>query len=308
MSFIIRENKNVKLEVMGGVGNQLFQYSAGKCLASALGVPLLVDPHLLKSISPSREFELQKIVPTLELVRESYNCEGLSRFMRASTSRLNSNSYLYREIAKILGWSYYSPVIGYDPELIQITKPRRISGYFQSYKYYQALQRDGIHFQVNTIESDWHSQKIRELEAGQVFAIHVRRGDYRALKSSFGLLNFVYYQKAMTEIASKVEHPRFWIFSDEPESAQMMFNSDMEFDIKFIKPPIGSASIIALDLMSRSTGIIIANSSFSWWGAMLGEEKKIVIAPKKWFRSLDDPHELYPESWTLLDSSWDEEL
>ena len=133
-------------------------------------------------------------------------------------------------------------------------------------------------------------------------SLHVRRGDYvtnQKFAMVHGTLPLAYYENAMKHIEQNVENPRYFLFSDDPEWAVEHIRSHHKIDVV----SGGSATEgEELSLMALCKHHIIANSSFSWWGAWLNQKAgKIVIAPKSWFA---DPnrtmHDLIPESWTQL--------
>jgi hypothetical protein len=98
---------------------------------------------------------------------------------------------------------------------------------------------------------------------------------------------------------------QIYIFSDDIQAAKDLLHLSVPSDTVWIIPPIESNSVESLLLMSKAKSIIIANSTYSWWGAALKQEKLDVVAPKKWFRSMDDPQDLYPPQWHLIESSWE---
>jgi hypothetical protein len=144
---------------------------------------------------------------------------------------------------------------------------------------------------------------INEIMDTNSVSLHVRRGDYLINPRAKQLLvvcDAEYYLKSVEIMSSKVERPHFYIFSDDIKWAKE--NIIMPFKTTFVGENGPRKSYEDLRLMSLCKHNIIANSSFSWWGAWLNENpNKIVIAPKQWFRSSEkDTKDLIPESWLKI--------
>ena len=133
-------------------------------------------------------------------------------------------------------------------------------------------------------------------------SLHVRRGDYAnnpSALSTHGLCSLDYYREAVNHIAEKVKEPHFFIFSDDMDWA--VDNIRIKFPCEYIDHNKGPGSSEDMRLMSLCRSHIIANSSFSWWGAWLNPDPtKIVVAPKRWFaRNVETP-DLIPDGWVRI--------
>ena len=128
--------------------------------------------------------------------------------------------------------------------------------------------------------------------------VHVRRGDYAAARSYhsfFGLLPKEYYEKAIAKIKNEADGPTFYFFSDDPAWCRATFTG---LKAEFIDHNAGEQAHKDMVLMSSCRHNIIANSSFSWWGAWLNNNpEKIVAAPASWFKSNRVNSDLLPQSW-----------
>jgi hypothetical protein len=134
-------------------------------------------------------------------------------------------------------------------------------------------------------------------------SLHVRRGDYVAnlkVAAIHGLCSKEYYASAIKFISKKVERPHFFVFSDDINWVENNFK--INYPCTYINQNFSNESYNDLRLMSLCQHNIIANSSFSWWGAWLNcNSEKIVIAPKKWFANSDKRcDDLIPEKWVRL--------
>jgi len=161
-----------------------------------------------------------------------------------------------------------------------------LEGYFQSEKYFKDFE--------GSIKKEFVFKKtpVREVPAG-VCSIHVRRRDYLELKDHHPLCSRDYYLKAMSLIPSY----KYMIFSDDPLWCRENFN---QVNVEVIS---GNTADEDLQLMAMCDNHIIANSSFSWWGAWLGyNDNKKVIAPSRWFGSAKplDTSDIYCKGWKII--------
>lgn len=168
-----------------------------------------------------------------------------------------------------------SPIMDYD-----------LHGYFQSYKYFEHCK-----------ETIYHYLDYPDLKgsiAKNFIAIHVRRGDYVALQHIHPLLTMDYYNKAMSEFPNS----KFLVFTDDYAWCYSNFIGDQFTIWKNNKNPL-----VDLLFMSHCSGFIIANSSYSWWGAYLAKDKP-VVAPKIWAlnESPDSYLDRLPKEWKVLDN------
>ena len=130
--------------------------------------------------------------------------------------------------------------------------------------------------------------------------IHIRRGDYveDIITNQFhGVCNLDYYYRSIEYIASKIKNPYFFVFSDDPLWVKQ--NLILKYPCDYIDQNFGKKDYEDMRVISKCKHNIIANSSFSWWGAWLNiNPNKIVIAPKNWFKSKAiNTKDLIPESW-----------
>ena len=139
-------------------------------------------------------------------------------------------------------------------------------------------------------------------------SLHVRRGDYASnpkTTSTHGLCSLDYYRAAVTHVASKVENPEFFIFSDDIDWVRA--NLQLDFPHHFVAHNQGATSYNDMRLMSLCSHHVIANSSFSWWAAWLSGIDKgnggAVIAPRQWFAGAAGrvgAANRFPSHWELL--------
>ena len=299
------------VRLMGGLGNQMFQFAAGKCLSVKLGVPLKLDLSFLNDRSPRenftyRDFELNgfnikdEIIQTKEIeffVRKAVN---LSKLKINGLNRILFNFRLpFHKIINHPNPSFYE-------HFQSLSNNTLLIGYWQSEKYFDQgrdmirqcflLKDTGIERRVTAFLQE---EKIQEK-----VSVHIRRGDYVLndhINSVHGLCSMDYYIEAMDYISTEVRDSIFYFVSDDMDWVKATF-SKLQGKYKIIFAPADHGPLHDLQVIKLCQHNIVANSSFSWWGAWLNENpKKIVIAPKKWFADeTKDTIDLFPINWILL--------
>lgn len=298
--------------LFGGLGNQLFQYFAGQYLANKSDANLKIDSTFSQfGRSGHSDWIGDTTLPgniTMSAPRHSFRYLDslLKRRLRELLARVIKGKQ--RQL-KILH-QYHSSAPGYDPQVEQLKPSVTIVGYFQTWRYFEALKKKGL---VPEIEmkrpSAWFLEMTNRIDSqGRVLGIHVRRGDYVG-NAEIGSLSMSYYVAATEELRSRgVTWDAVWIFSDDVLLTQNEFKefSNVKENLVFVEPPLGSHAFESMLLLSRCPSLIIANSTFSWWAATLGNQEKSVVCPSKWFAEMEDPKDLYPKNWIQASSSWND--
>lgn len=291
----------VTVLLSGGLGNQMFQYAAAKALAVRLNTPLAIDLYALnrksKTVTP-RSFELDIFsidVPIKNTLQGEFLIKALP-FVQS-----------HRQLFQKLGLFTDTYAILYQPAFETLKGNITLSGYFQNEKYFWNIAdelREDFIFKYPL--KDRNKAIANEIISGESVSIHIRRGDYVSNKSSVN--NFVtcdnsYYDQAITLIKKRIKKPTFYVFSDDIDWVK----NNLDFtdsSVRYIDWNKGKNSYMDMQLMSLCKHNIIANSSFSWWGAWLNNNPdKTVIAPAQWFRDekknmlLDD---FLPKGWIKL--------
>jgi len=305
-----KKKKVIKFILFGGIGNQLFQYFAGQYLAHKSGGVLKIDSAFSQF---GRSGHLDWIG---ELTLPGYISPSAPRFsfryldslMKRRVRDFLARFIQTKEMKLSILHQYHSPAPGFDPQLEQLKPPVTLVGYFQTWRYFQALKDRDLVPEINMKNpSRWFLDMADKLRnQGNVLGIHVRRGDYVG-NAGIGTLSMAYYEAAAEELRSRgAEWDGVWIFSDDVKLAQSEFGEFLkgEENITFVQPPLESHAFESLLLLSQSTSILIANSTFSWWAATLGNPDKYVACPSKWFAQMEDPQDLYPQNWVGVPSAW----
>lgn len=281
--------------LMGGVGNQMFQYAAALALAERHAAVLKLDHTFLKGEQKGctrREYALDRFAVSAEPA----TAEEIARFSGKGVGTLNRIGLLVR--SRLGRISICREHEGCD--ILQAPDNVLLEGYWQSERYFQGVeQRLRKEFTYQLPFSPAHTELAEQLAVMNSVAVHVRRGDY--LHSPVhALCDIGYYQRSLQLIEQRVPDAVPVFFSDDPVWTRQMFGSLK--NALFVDSPETDDACADLALMSRCCHAVIANSSFSWWGAWLNSNPdKIVCAPARWFSGNDrDAQELVPDEWVRL--------
>lgn len=200
--------------------------------------------------------------------------------------------------------AYQSTETGFDPRLEHVPPGTYVEGYFQSYRYFSYLQNRGLSPQFFLREpSEWFQETLLRLQQERPIVVHVRRGDYKG-HPSIGLLKQDYYSNAIRAAKDCAPDARVWVFSDEPEEVRESSFLGKARNQVWLESPQGTSPAEVMLLMSMGSVNVISNSTFSWWGAMIGPEKRVLF-PSPWFKLGMEPRDLIPGKWMRVRSSWE---
>lgn len=301
-------NRNaVTVRLVGGLGNQLFSYYAGKYLSQRIGVELILDTSFIDQGITKHNVTIE----SFDFPERFERLSNQSRWINRSQERVISK--IMREFPgsrraswKMLGL-YLSEKIGYDPNIEEIRTGGAVQGYFQTWRYFHQVSSEGNAFLPRLkYESDWFRDHFERAKSESPIMLHVRRGDYKGLSQTFGLLSAEYYLDAMRTLRDREILGNVWILSDDLYAARQMFAECELSDASFIDSKGSSGSAESLMLLGQGRANVIANSTFSWWGAALSKSKPLVIAPDNWFRGMPQPNEILWPSWLKIPSRWEE--
>lgn len=300
-----KENSQVvTMGIVGGVGNQLFQYYAGAYMAMKLSSKLKIDFSYVGLAGTRHESGIHDLVLPMQYEIVNRRKNKFNEIIWRVHQKICRESILLGRLSTRFLGIYQSSVIGYDPFLDTVANPLSVRGYFQTWRYLNFLRQSGFADPKLANNSTWYVETEELLKATEPVALHIRRGDYKELSDSFGLLSITYYSQAITALNKDLRDRPIWVFSDDMESAKKLLSS-LNFQFTYLMPPSETNPLESLMLMSKCKGVITANSSFSWWAGALAINAKQVIAPSKWFKTLRDPDDLIPENWTRVASSWE---
>jgi len=285
--------------LIGGLGNQLFQYAMARRIAYKNNVSLKLDISDFASYK-LREYRLDKF----NIVAEIATAEEIRRFKKTRYKILSKMFSAYNSIQPVTSRSYIRErFFYYDPEMRNIVNDVYLEGHWPSEKYFfdikEILRQE---FTLRYEMTDYHQELKKQIKNTESVSIHVRRGDYVSnpvVNQVHGTCSMNYYLEAITLITEKIANPHFYIFSDDPDWVKENFIIPCTFTIVRNEEQRDYEDLL---LMSMCKNHIIANSSFSWWGAWLNpREDKRVISPAKWYPGADyDTRDLLPDSWITI--------
>jgi hypothetical protein len=284
----------------GGLGNQLFQYALGRYISLSADTELVIDDTFFRrpprGLTP-REYGLDQFVLTARHItsRErlslfSYTNRGL-RFLRKFVDLPGSIQY-YRE--------------PFDRLMLGVREARGdalIDGFWQSELYFEGIEEVLRQDLMPQPELLAQTGKLRsQIQAVESVSLHVRRGDYTDKKTADarGICDLEYYQRAIQIMRDRLEDPHFFVFSDDQEWVSQHLKLDATYIPVVHCEPVPAA--VDLCLMASCNHHIIANSTFSWWGAWLNpSQNKLVVRPSVWM--IAQPHmntTACPPSWISI--------
>lgn len=302
----------ITVSLIGGLGNQMFQYAAGKALAERHGVPLALD------ISGFRNYALRPFLLDRLLVPEaiaSVQAEPAERreenFTRAKWKARIDRLLGKARLPKLASSpnEYREPHFHYDPAFEMLGPKVSLFGYFQSERYFNSIAES---------LRDWLSPReplgeaaavaLKRIETSRLpVSVHVRRGDYLkpGTHEVHGILGETFYRQAFDRLEGMIgRDAEIFIFSDDPAAAEQVLGFIPGSRLNHVRgDPERPWEDMAL--MARCRHHVIANSSFSWWGAWLDPSPdKIVVAPRAWFAATElnkrNTGDLYPAGWILV--------
>lgn len=271
---------NTNLVFRGGLGNQMFQYALLLALRDR-GHEVVADISYYNYVKMHNGYELEHVFGIKD---ELINKRGLHLYKLRLLDKWRPSVF------------YFGDRFSFNEELL--CSPRKyLSGYWQDERYFKSVEDKVRKAFIFRDIDDANKQIASEMQERNSISLHLRRGDY----SAFGMAEIGenYYKSAVEEMHSKLNAPYFYVFSDDKDAVKRMME-ELGVAYEVISRNTGKDSFKDMYLMSQCKHNIIANSSFSWWGAWLnGNKEKIVIAPKVW-----DENHLYvrpqAEGWSLI--------
>jgi hypothetical protein len=192
----------------------------------------------------------------------------------------------------------------FDPAILKAPDNSYLVGYWQTEKYFNSVRPQLLRdFSFKAKPNAKNTATAKQITSTNAVSLHVRRGDYAsdATTNQFhGLSPLEYYRRAIELVAGKVKAPHFFVFSDDPQWCKD--NLATGHPTTYVTNNDGNTGHEDMRLMVQCQHHIIANSSFSWWGAWLDEKPKpIVVAPERWFNDpAVDTKDIYAKGWIKL--------
>jgi len=289
----------VIVNVVGGLGNQLFQYAFGRRAAITRGDRLLLDVSFYNRQTTNRALRLTQFNIDATLLHQQelarYSPSGTWRRVRRRIHRLTGWRPVYDGVHEMSNYSY-------TPEILTQGKYPIYVGYWAHPGYIEPIaQAIRAELAFSSPPDAVNQQWLEHIAGRESVSLHVRRGDYLLERNLayHGVLPLSYYHSAIANITRYVKTPSFYLFSDDPQWVKE--NLILDYPVFVMEHNGDEQDYEDLRLMSACQHHIIANSTFSWWGAWLSEHAaKRVIAPERWNRDLSARGHIAPDDWILL--------
>lgn len=288
------QQKNISARLIGGLGNQMFLMATGYALALKMGVPFTFQTHNYEPCP-------------VRYVNEYWNT-AFKQIVSGRGIELNGVDEFRCERDKMTYTDF--SICGGGAEESEVKNRMQIVGYFQSIRYFDAYKPFiKLLFSSNNEDIVYINQRYYPLHDTGVYkvAVHVRRGDYLLVSHVHHVLPAEYYFNAIQHLTEKHQEKniKLFVFSDDIEWCKGVFGTDPFLNISDVFYITGERDYIEMQLLRKFDDYILANSTFSWWGAYLNEIHENVHAymPYKWFEGEEKdtyPHELVGEGWTKI--------
>jgi len=284
-----------------GLGNQMFQYSVAKHLAIIHNTDLKMDisaygtdsirKYSLDAFNIPQTFASSSEIRSIERTRNGV-LDRLVSYLDMIGIHVYPNTYIKEKS------------FCFDPRILRLPDGVYLHGYWQSEKYFirisDIIRRE---FTVRFPFSKLDMALAHDIQSSESVTVHIRRGDYVANLHAnllMGTCDLHYYYHCVECLTRKIRRPHFFIFSDDPEWARA--NLSLPAPATYVDHNGADTDYNDLRLMSLGKHHIIANSTFSWWGAWLcRNEEKIVFAPQKWFNTIkSDIRDRIPDKWFAI--------
>jgi len=294
------KKNEIVIDLNHGLGNQLSLYFAGLAYAQKFNKNLvaIVSGEKQNKHDSYREI-LNLDLPGSFRIRTSPSSSFKSKFRQ-------SLSYRCPITFKFTG-DYYSPKPGYDEFLLNSPGIRKLSGFFHTFSYYDYCLAE---FPDLTLEKvfplrEYASDIALEIRQSGTVALHVRRGDYQSNAQSLGLLSAQYYKEAFSILGERCKINKLYVFSDDTKSARKLLEAAGLTGLLFPEEEGALSSTEVIHLLALAPNLVIANSSLSYWSAVLAGDDTNIVAPRPFYRNLEISDTFfYKPGWNLVNSEF----
>lgn len=302
----------IVVKIKGGLGNQMFEYAMARKLQLELGIDRVILDTTIVDKDKLRDFGLDcfRLCESVEVTGCGIK-NAMFRLREEIAKRLigyfvagRREDVAIRREKKLEKIFYLFGIVQKDHcagttshFLLKYHKNLYMNGWFQEAKEIESI-RDVLlkDFEITKEIPDKLKVIERKIMETESVCVHIRRGDY-VTNSQFGVCKEDYYISAMQAMAERLEHPVFYVFSDDMDDVKRM-----KFDFPVVYEDRSRCDYEGLYLMSKCRHFIMSNSTFSWWGQFLSENTgKIVMAPKRWYNEGYGEATQYLDDWILFD-------
>lgn len=292
----MKPNNFISVRLFGGIGNQIFQYMAGKSLAVDQKCKLHIDNSWLLdgfTHQNSSIAEFNFYTPDLEYGHAHRNTTHL--YLERLTTVLARNSGLASRMTKI-----NAPRTDGFEDFSKLNVGVQLRGYYQSPNYFMKLLSSGVltetSFELRRPSEDFNLE-CSQIPSDGFIAVHVRGGDYLKKNSSYSQLSRGYYERGLESFGDETRNMPVWVFTDdEPYAKKVLACIPI---VKYVESKSMSAAE-SMILMSKAKGIVCANSTFSYWASILSKNTSTIVAPKNWMKKKNKTGDFFPNGWQVI--------
>ncbi len=287
--------------LIGGLGNQMFQHALGRSISLSRNVPLRLDLRDFADYTLHNGYELNRV---FGIDTEQADKAELTRVLGLRAGTRIRRLLMRKQLAAFRGRHFIMEQnLTYWPGISAVPDDCYLLGNWQSEKYFQQFRNEILaDFSFNQPLTGLNLTFAVTIKSCNAVSLHVRRGDFASNPGTLavhGLCSLEYYRRAIDYVSSRVENPQFFIFSNDIPWAKD--NLQISSPCHYVTHNSAKDGHQDMRLMSLCRHHIIANSSFSWWGAWLNSStEKLVIAPDKWFAIDLDSSDIVPSSWIRM--------
>lgn len=295
------------VNIMGGLGNQMFEYAFALSLKERFpDEEIMIDTshygHIFfkhyKGANLHNGFEIHKVFPNANLkVAKPWHLMKVTWYM--------PNYVLSRIVRRLLPArkgeiiQTVNDFFAHREEYYQDGN-HYYEGIWESVRNYIPIREKIQHVYAHPEPNSVNKRYIAEMELSNSVGVHIRRGDYLTVPEFMGITDLDYYERAIKEILSDGQEHIFYIFSNDIKWCEENITPLCEgHKVIMVRENTGNNSCWDMFLMTHCKDLIIANSSFSWWGAFLNKHNGRVIAPQKWFNR-DVEFDIWMDEWIKL--------
>lgn len=279
----------------GGLANKMFQY-AFSISAKKKNIEVKYDTHTFKTEFSHDKVDLSDIFPNVSTPEVSSH----------GFTAIGKNSKFYRLYKRLSHRYIIETAYRYNDKAIDLLKDGCVvEGSWQDERYFESYKDDVRKaFEFPEFSDDKNIKIAESLKKENSVSIHIRKGDgYSSWNIFSNTCPKSYYTKAIEYIKKRIKDPQFYVFSDNSEIIKEYLDMD-DYTLINWNPSTGKGNYLDMHLMSCAKHNIIANSTYSWWGAWLNANpNKIVVAPRFWFNpasNMRDINHIIPQNWIKL--------
>lgn len=296
------------VNIIGGLGNQMFQYAFAYSLKQKFpNEKVMIDTshygHIFfkryKRANLHNGFEIHKVFPNADIKEaRPWDLMRVTWYMpNYVLSRIVRRLLPIRKNEVIQSVKEY---FAHKEEYYHVDGDVYYEGIWESARNYIPIRKEIQYLYAHGIPNEQNAQYINDMEAQDSVGIHIRRGDYLQCPEFMGISDLDYYQRAINEILSDGKKHVFYVFSNDIKWCEDHISPLLEGnEIVFVTNNKSNDSCWDMFLMTHCKDLIIANSSFSWWGAFLNNRNGRVIAPTKWVNR-EAEYDIWLEEWIRL--------